>query len=392
MQRCVAANRSLFFSGAAAVCLAAAGSADQVRLPAGLPDNPRLRVAVVRASREVPVTFERGYVAVTPQREITLRKLAKPVSGPLRTEDEGLSLAGALFRIYGVRFYPPDRRFLLGDRRYAGVLEVLRAKDGSLTLVEEVGVEEYIEGVLPRELPASWPAEVLKAQAVLSRSFALYKSLTRGAHDYDVVVEGWAQRYGGESSEHAKSNKAVADTRGEVLVYRRNLLLPFFHANCGGRTTRPETIWDIAPHPSLREVASEWSLRERHGTWSLELSPDAVFRALLKAGFRVGPIARVTIAGRDASGRALRFHVRHLDGELDVPANAFRLALGADRMKSTLVTIERRAGKILFAGHGWGHGVGLCQWGAKAMAERGKTYREILDHYFPGTAVARIAR
>ncbi|MBN1670664.1 MAG: SpoIID/LytB domain-containing protein [Kiritimatiellae bacterium] len=348
-------------------------------------------MAVARGRRGYPLVLAKGYTAVTPRLHAPLLRKRGETKGEIQAERTGISVAGEMFGIYGVRFLPLDRAFRIGDLLYSGVLEAIRQKDGSLVLIEEVGVEDYLKGVLPQELPALWPDEILKAQAVLSRTFALYKALCRQGKDYDLVVEGWAQRYGGQEAEHAKSNRAIAATRDEVLAYRGKLFLPYFHANSGGRTTGPETLWEASPHPVFAGVDSHWSLQERHANWSLELTRDKIADELIAAGYRVGRVSDLRITDRDRTGRVVELKLRHQDGELKIGGNAFRIAMGADALKSTLFNMQQQDTSIVFNGRGWGHGVGLCQWGAKALADEGKTYREILRLYFPGCEIRKIS-
>lgn len=278
----------------------------------------------------------------------------------------------------------------LNGRRYRDTLSI-SADNGKLTVVNELGLEDYLYGILPREASPSWPPESLKAQAVISRTYVL-KNLRRHAKEgFDVCTQTHCQVYGGVESEDPRSNRAVDETRAEVLVYEGELAQTLFHAACGGHTEDPNNVWswDRAAPAYLRGCKDKYCrVNNPHEDWHNTLKAELIETRLAKAGYKVGTIKSIKISGRSSSGRARILKIRHSGGSLDVPAGKFRLAVDAWQVKSTLFSkISRRGDSFEFSGRGWGHGVGLCQWGAKAMAEEGHEYQDILEYFYPGTAV-----
>ncbi len=268
--------------------------------------------------------------------------------------------------------------FRLGNRRYAGFLRVFAGENG-LLLVNVVGLEAYLEGVLPGEMPASFPLEALKAQAVIARTYVLERL---GSHPrYDLCASAACQVYLGRGRADPAQRAAIRATRGRVLAYRGRPVRAVYHADSGGKTASSYEVWGkvfpyLVPEPDPYTRARLW-----------RYTPDeaAIRRALSAFGLGLGQVARFQVLGRTESGRIGRLRVEGSRGRavLAVPqVTRFLRALG---LPSTLARVED--GRT-FVGQGSGHGVGLSQWGAKGLAEHGFDYRAILGHYYPGTVLA----
>lgn len=278
----------------------------------------------------------------------------------------------------------------IGERKYRGNLVFRPHADGTLTVVDELGVEEYLFGVLPHEMSPEWPAEALKAQAVVSRSFAL-QSL--GAHDdagFDLTDDDRSQLYTGLTTESERVRAAVRATSGEVLHHAGKPFKPYFHSTCGGHTSDSAEVWGGAKAKPLRGVRDSWCKVSPHYRWEAYLAKDDVLAALNKNGFAAGRIDDIREGTRGAGGFLKDLRIKTDGAWSRVSANQFRLWMGAQQLKSVrLDSVRRRRKGFEFSGRGYGHGVGLCQWGARAQAEAGRGYREILSYYFPGTAVEK---
>jgi stage II sporulation protein D len=272
---------------------------------------------------------------------------------------------------------------------------VIVAADGSrLTVINELGIDNYVRGVLAAEMSADWPTEALKAQAVAARGFVWRNSGRHAKDGFDVCATVHCQVYIGAAGEHSSTDKAVAATAGEILTDRNGEPAnTVFHASCGGHTEEPSNVWDVSSAPITYLIAKKcpycgWY---KHFKWNSVIDETHIRSRLNAAGYKVGKIRSLEIVSRNVSGRARFIKVIHSGGSLVVKAGKFRLAVDAWKMKSTkLDAIVRRKDSFEFRGQGWGHGVGMCQAGAKGMADSGRNYRDILGFYYSGAYIKKV--
>ncbi|MBN1622682.1 MAG: SpoIID/LytB domain-containing protein [Endomicrobiales bacterium] len=284
-----------------------------------------------------------------------------------------------------------ENRIRINGRRYRDSL-LIRSNDGLLTVINELGIEGYIYGILPREVSPSWPQEVLKAQAIVSRTYALRNLGRHSKEGFDLCNKTHCQVYGGVESEDERTNKAVDATRSKVLVYENKLAQALFHACCAGHTENPRYVWNYSSEPPkyLRGRVCKFCSDSPHYTWTKKASAEFIRKRLVNAGYKVGVIKSIGRYQRTSSGRIKTLEIKHSKGELNINAAKFRLAVDPQIIKSTYINRIRKVGESFeFSGNGWGHGVGMCQWGAKGMAEKGYSYKRILDFYFPGVNVEK---
>lgn len=257
---------------------------------------------------------------------------------------------------------------------------------------ETVDVETYVMGVVAGEMRNDWPIEALKAQALLARTFTM-KFLTDKTSRYanaDISTDiGEAQAYNaGDVNERVR--EAVNDTRGTVMTNDGAFVNAWFHAHSGGKTELPSLALEYESDPEyLRVVDSRESedAPEDVKHWTADFTKDEVRNACKEAGIEIGSIESVKIGKTGDSGRAVTLLI---NGK-EVSAPSFRLHIGADRLKSTLIKkIEIEGERIRFVGRGFGHGVGMSQWGAYAMAKEGKSAEAIIEHYFNGVELNRL--
>ena len=269
--------------------------------------------------------------------------------------------------------------------------------------LETIDVETYVEGVLAGEMKNDWPMEALKAQAILARTFVLKfvqeKESKYPDADISTDIEE-AQAYDREAVNDS-IREAVAATRGQVLSAAGALPYAWFHAHSGGMTERAVTGlgWNEAEpaytaivegmEPSSAESeADQKSLKEAQ-KWEANFSAEAFQDACAKSGADVKITAetRLSVGERGEGGRAKTINV---DGK-PVNASELRIALGSTEMRSTLLTsLKVQDGQVVMAGKGYGHGVGMSQWGAYGMAQEGKAAEEIVSHYFRDVAVEKL--
>jgi len=267
---------------------------------------------------------------------------------------------------------PGEEPLRAGDMEVRGDVVVRLYKEG-LQLINVIPLEEYLAAVLGSEMPTSFPLEALKAQAVAARTYALQKKLEAYGSPFYMGSSVLHQVYGGVTSEDPKTRAAVEATRGEVLTYELAPIEAYFHASCGGHTESGQAALQ-RDLPYLQPVdcpcgklpASRWSasVSEAELREALDGSPD---------GLR--------ISGRTRTHRVTR--ISNGDGD-SVDGARFRQRLGYTKLKSLDFEVERTAHGYLFTGRGYGHGAGLCQWGAKVLADGGWSYKDILSHYYPG--------
>jgi stage II sporulation protein D len=275
----------------------------------------------------------------------------------------------------------------VNDLRVRGSVVVQRT-EGGLRVVNGVPLEDYVAGTLGSEIYPSWAAETLKAQAVVARTYALYQRARRRGEAFDVRASAADQVYGGLDAETPALRAAVRGTRGEVLVYRGEPILAAFHSASGGQTASADEVWGRAvPYLVSRPVADEEDSPDTY--WRASVSGTTLGRALEPLGLRLGAVRRVRLEGRSASGRVLRVHLEGTEGSESLEARALRSALGRSVIRSTLFEVRNTKDGFIFVGSGHGHGVGMSQWGAQAMARRGASYREILEWFYPGTQLVR---
>ena len=308
---------------------------------------------------------------------------AQPGSYVIGAAGDRLALDGEALAGPAAAFTPLDGMFRLGGAAYRGRLLVETNPDGRLRAIEEVGLEDYVRGVVPAEMPSRWPLEALMAQAVAVRTFAVCRLSPRG-HGRPYLTSS-DMAYGGVSAESRRADDAVARTAGIVLAWQGEVLPAYFHSCCGGHTCSPLIVWGDPAPPPLQGVECGWCEASPDYRWSARVGSAELASRLAGRGIiRVSSIATVD---PDPSGRPVGVLI---NGTERLSADAFRLAVGSRLLKSAAYTVARQGDDFEFAGKGWGHGVGLCQWGARGMALEGHAWSEILAHYYPGAELATV--
>ncbi len=281
-----------------------------------------------------------------------------------------------------------DGTFSFGGRSYRGSFS--RLEDGRV--VNLVDLEAYLWSVVPREMPPSWPAAALQAQAICARTYVLQRSDPR--RQYDLVPSELDQVYGGIENESPAAAAAVNATAGGVLTYGGGFAQIAYSSCCGGHTEASADAWGSAPIPYLDGVVCTWCAASPNYRWTATLELDAVAAPFSSELAPLGSLTGLRIAQRDGSGRARAFTLVAQRGSVNVRGTAFRLAVGPRTLRSLLVTGVRppQDGSVALDGGGLGHGVGLCQWGARGMAQQNRGAQEIVAYYFPQTRVVYLGR
>ncbi|TSA83890.1 SpoIID/LytB domain-containing protein [Deinococcus detaillensis] len=271
----------------------------------------------------------------------------------------------------------------VAGHRYRGGLTV-RAVGSGVQAINVVDIEEYLRGVVPAEMPPLWPQAAVRAQAIIARTYAAAR--INPAAPYDLCSTTQCQVYGGVAKEHPLSDAAVLSTRAEVVSSGGKLADTYFSADSGGYTASSLEAWgrDISylraqPDPASPSAQKPWVIVSALGT---------VQEVAARYGVRLGKLSALSVSKASTSGRVMELNlVGELGSKTLAGANAggFLRSLGA---KSSKVRLSLDSAALTLTGSGSGHGVGLSQWGARGMAQSGKSDLALLDFYYPGASVS----
>ena len=316
----------------------------------------------------------------------SLKALVAPTLNGIRVNDEE-------WGVKGLSIEPAkDRSLFLEGTRFRGSLRIVKDAKNLLDAVNTADVESYLYGVLHHEVAHWWPMEALKAQAVAARSYALYQAEVSKAQDYDLKSGTASQMYGGSTVERFRTKKAVDDTRGQVLSYQGKIFPAYFHATCAGMTAGASELWKIDLAPLAGGMACNYCLLSPHHDWQAKVPLSEIEEKLNLSGHPVGQILKMEIVSQTPSRRAGSLKITGTQAEAVVAAKDLRILIGGDRIRSTQFGLTIREDQAHFIGKGWGHGVGLCQWGALGQALLGRKYGEILKFYYPSSVIASEAK
>lgn len=325
---------------------------------------------------------------------------------------------------------------------YRGAVEFKRFSDSDMTVINYLDFEEYLYGVLPREMGANWPMEALKTQAVSARTYAMLHMNRYINNGFNLCATTTCQVYGGYSVERNTCNNAVEQTRGQILTYEGRPAQVYYFATSGGHTADVRDVWGGTGLPYLQGVEDPYENTEvaMHGIWEVSFTSAQIQQILQGRGIDIGQITSVYVSSYSKEGRAVELtivgtkgqhilertntrnifgvnvvnsqkYVIHTDSDIYIMgqdtddtshAVASQVQVLSASGTQTLKTADNRiyamgantkksysviSSTYSFEGRGWGHGVGLSQWGARGMADQGFTYDQILLHYFPGTEI-----
>ena len=266
----------------------------------------------------------------------------------------------------------------VGNEKYRGAVTARSHNDHLLTVINRLPLEQYLYGVVPREMPASWHIEALKAQAVAARGFALANIGKYGYLGFDVCNTVNSQVYGGYNSEKAATTKAVDETYGKIMSSNGELVIPYYHSNSGGQTESSENVWREAVS-YVRGVYDPYSIDAPHSQWQETISLRDIETKLIQNQINIGNIIDFTVIEVSPNGRVLELEVRGTQGSHTVLKQETRWIFD---LKSNYFTITMDNDRVLITGYGYGHGVGMSQHGARVMAESGFSWQQILQHYY----------
>jgi len=289
--------------------------------------------------------------------------------------------------------------FSFGTRTFRGRFSLL--PDGQV--INVVTLEQYLYGVVPMESPRTWPVSTLQAQAILARTYAL--SRLNADRPYDLSASQRDQAYGGIGAEHRETTDAVNATAGQIVMYDGAPASVSYMSCCGGHTEAAADAWNGgAQQPYLQGVVCTYCSGSPDYRWTAEVPWTSVTNALGTEFNGFGMLRNAEVSSVTRSGRAKELRFSDGTQQRNISGNDFRRAAGATVVKSLLLRSVRvrqsgsdladpaqTATAVAVDGAGRGHGVGLCQWGARALGSQGRSAPDIVAYYFPGTQVAVVS-
>ena len=282
------------------------------------------------------------------------------------------------------------RALKLNGSLYAGRFSFFLNKHNQCLIVQSLPLETYVAGVLAGEISPSWDIEAVKAQALAARTFAFHHYLARQKKLYHIVASTSHQVFSGLSRRHPIYTQAVKQTKDEIITHQGKPILAFFNANCGGRTETAQEAWKGGQKLGyLKYTKSPYAKTDPQFNWKLRLDKDRLSKAFSDY-LKGAKVRSVRVSQRTRSGRCKVVEISTRRGRIAIPGSVMRSRLGDSVVKSTFFQIRRVGKEIYLHGKGYGHGVGLCQWSAKTMAERGYAYQNILRRFYKNIRLQKI--
>ena len=363
-------------TAALALLLAAA-----VLTPARAQADETIRIAILQNAESATVVSSAGLIVQAPNDTVDATGQIIMEAGP-----SGLTVDGQLLRSDRLEVRGRDGELIINGLTVGGRV-IVKRQNGKLLAINEVPLEDYVKGVVPSEMSAAWHPEALKVQAIATRTYALYKMRQNARKDFDVLasIKDQVYLYRGRASAGAAA-RAVDDTRDLVLAYRDEPILAVFSSTAAGQTEDAWNVWAV-DMPYLKGVECPFDLNSPWYQWRTDIALPMLEQRLRDEGFPVGIIASLAPATYTKAGRVIQVRILHSGGELYVKGDDLRRVLGYTVLPSTQFDFDVDGLQVQFTGRGNGHGVGLCQWGAKELAERGYSAETILRYYYPGADI-----
>lgn len=270
------------------------------------------------------------------------------------------------------------------NERYRGMIELHNIL-GKLHVINVLKINEYLYSVVPGEIVHSWNIEALKAQAVAARTYTYHHLISKKKSLYDLDSSTNFQVYKGISIEKEETNRAVDETSGKIAVFDGKPIVAFFHSTCGGLTADDKYVWSGDGKSYLKPVMCDFCKDSPHFSWEEKITIHEIREYLDKKYRGVGRITGISFQRKE--NRVMSAVIRHTNGIIKMSGNEFRLIFPEKKIKSMFFAASQTSDGLILHGHGWGHGVGMCQWGAKGMAENGANYKDILMYYYKGIRI-----
>ena len=353
-----------------------------VLAPAQAQAGETIRMALFQNVESVTVASSSGLIVRAPNDTVDSSGRITVAAGPSGLIVDGQPLRSDRLDVRGRDGELTINGLTVGNR------VIVKRQNGKLLAINELPLEDYVKGVVPSEMNPAWHLEALKVQAIATRTYALYKMRQNARKDFDVVasVKDQVYLYRGRAAAAGPAARATAETRDQVLAYRDEPILAAFSSTAAGLTEDAWNVWSV-DLPYLKGVECPFDLNSPWYQWRTDVGLAMLEQRLRDEGFPVGVIASLAPATYTKAGRVAQVRILHSGGELYVKGDDLRRVLGYTVLPSTQFDFDVVGLQVQFAGRGNGHGVGLCQWGAKELAERGYSAETILRYYYPGADI-----
>ncbi len=355
--------------------------------------TPMVRVALVREAADLRLSG-RNFYCFTPNTPDAERTRFPKQASFIHYTGAGFVVDGQFMQAPAIECISGEGILTINEIPTQGHVSLQPDGPQKIAAVVTLPMDQYLIGVLQGEVGEKWPAEALKAQAIAARSYTMAIMGLRQGKPYDVVTTTKDQVYTSRIQIPTTIQSAVLDTQGQILKFKGQILRAFYHSCCGGTGESITAVWqDLAPGkspPPFTPVVAEDSYckksPQRH--WELTLSEADFLKALHTQAPQLASSSQVSYKA-DAQGRINDVTIATGNSPVHLSGNQLRKALGYEALRSTRFKVKNHGQGITFSGRGFGHGVGLCQWGAKGMAERKKTAPQILQFYYPGAELTK---
>ncbi|GAX59763.1 sporulation protein and related proteins [Candidatus Scalindua japonica] len=392
----------VFFSIALLVsCLSTNNNAEAVyKYDNYLKTPPDIRVLLHKNIKEIEIEINQPYrVSYFKSNEILSNKenLTKSViylkSGNFRikslTSGSTLDVPATFAKADGNVTVFSDNGFVkLNKLKYSGKLIFVPDNNNRFSILEEIGVEEYLPGVIEGEMPIKWNDDALQAQAIAIRTYAIYQRKVKSNALYHINLQDLA--YKGSYMNQAKTKEIVEKSRGTVMVYDWKLFPGYFHSTCGGHTEDINLVFNLKSIPPLSGVNCGYCNKSKYYHWTKKLGKNEIESKLNNKNSKIKRIRNITTEKVGPGGHCSTIKIDYAGGTKRVNANDFRLLVGPNNLRSTSFKVKKNGSSFIFDGSGWGHGVGLCQYGTQDMAKSGIKWFDILRHYYPEIDLVKI--
>lgn len=345
-----------------------------------------LKIAIEKAQQTVTFSVRQATLQLTDLsgQPVRLESISGDLSAHQTPEGIELRLEGNRLGVYRapVQVLHEQEHLTINGNAFRGNLSLLPAAEGGFHVVNEVLLEDYLKSVVPSESPASWPQQSLQAQAMAARTYAVANWGKNKADGFDMNDDTSDQVYKGMATEHPATQEAVAATEGKIITHGNKPITALFFSTSGGHTDSAKEVWGvelpyIQPVPDFDQAASRYR-------WTLTRSASQLSQAMVELGHDVGAIRSIEAIDHTPHDRVKQLRVTGTRGTAVVDGNRFRFAA---KLYSTKFKINASGGQFVFQGGGWGHALGMSQWGARQMAKDGYQAAEIIHHYYQGVEI-----
>ncbi|MFQ5963411.1 MAG: SpoIID/LytB domain-containing protein [Candidatus Scalinduaceae bacterium] len=276
----------------------------------------------------------------------------------------------------------------LNNSKYQGKLLIIPQKSGKFSVLEEINLEDYLPGVVESEVPSRWQYDAILAQVIAARSYAIFQKRTNNNSQYHVGKLDLA--YNGSYTKQSRIKDIVDGSRGVVMLYKWKFFPGYFHSTCGGYTEDINLVFGLKNITPLGGVSCGYCEKSKYYQWKKEIKKSEIEKKLHDNKVNIKNIYDVAAEKIGKGGHCATIKIKHSQGVKRFNANEFRLMVGPNNLRSTAFKVKNNGDSLIFEGKGWGHGVGLCQYGMQDMAKSGFKWYEILKYYYPGVELVKV--